>query len=100
MTLGAGAKALADPTLLIDEYDVEASHQATVGQIDEETLYYLQSRGLDIRQATRLMTAGFLTPLFDRVSLEGLKRRLLEAFYEKIELESTLTERGMGGDAE
>lgn len=92
MTLGDKAKAFVDPTLLIDEYDVKASHAATVGQVDEDALFYLRSRGLDLRQASRLMTAGFLTPLFDRITLPELRRELLAQFYEKMHLEEILGE--------
>ncbi len=90
MTLGKEAKAYADPTLLIDEYDVKASHAATVGQVDEEALFYLKSRGLNDSQAARLMTAGFLTPLFDRISIPALKERLLQQFYEKLQMDEII----------
>lgn len=92
MTLGEGAQAYADPTLLIDEHDVEASHAATVGQIDENQLFYLQSRGLNKVQASRLMTAAFLTPLFDRIQIDSLREELLEEFYHKIEVDAILME--------
>lgn len=90
MTLGDEAKAYADPTLLIDEYDVQASHAATIGHVDEDALFYLQSRGLDKQAASRLMTAGFLTPLFDRIAHEGLREKLLQQFYEKLRLDDML----------
>lgn len=90
MTLGDEAEAYADPTLLIDEYDVTASHAATIGQVDEEALFYLQSRGLSKQQAARLMTAGFLTPLFDRISHEPLREQLLRQFYGKLQLDDML----------
>ncbi len=96
MTLGDKAKAFVDPTLLIDEYDVKASHAATVGQVDAEALFYLQSRGLDRLQAARLMTAGFLTPLFDRITLPVLRKELLGQFYEKMNLEEILGEASDG----
>lgn len=92
MTLDINAKAYADPTLLIDEHDVEASHQATVGQIDQNQLYYLQSRGLSKEQASRLMTAAFLTPLFSRISIEEVKNSLIERFYEKMHVSEILGE--------
>lgn len=94
MTLGENAKAFVDPTLLIDEYDVKASHAATVGQVDENALYYLQSRGLTRQQAARLMTAGFLTPLFDRIQYAPLREQLLAIFYEKMHLDTVLGEAG------
>lgn len=51
------------PILLIDENDVKASHATTLGQPDENQLYYLQSRGLTRKQALGLLTLGYLTPI-------------------------------------
>ncbi len=90
MTLRPTAQAYADPTLLIDEYDVEASHQATVGQVNPDQLFYLQSRGLDEKSATRLMTAAFLTPMLDRVRMPALRDILVHRFYEKMDVEDLL----------
>jgi Fe-S cluster assembly protein SufD len=53
----------ADPVLKIDENEVEASHAATVGRVNEEHLYYLQSRGLNHLEAKRLITLGYLQPI-------------------------------------
>ncbi|HHX37746.1 MAG TPA: SufD family Fe-S cluster assembly protein, partial [Clostridiaceae bacterium] len=76
ITLGKNARAFTDPTLLIDEYDVEASHAATVGQMDEDAMFYLQSRGLTPEQAKRLVTSGFLMPLIDRIPQNELRNQL------------------------
>lgn len=92
MTIGDEAKAFVDPTLLIDEYDVKASHAATVGQVPEDALFYLQSRGLTRNQAARLMTAGFLTPLFARITLPTLRDELLALFYGKMHVDDILGE--------
>jgi Fe-S cluster assembly scaffold protein SufB len=53
----------ADPVLKIDENEVEASHAATVGRVNEDHLYYLQSRGLTKSDAKRLITLGYLQPI-------------------------------------
>jgi len=63
VVLGEYARLDANPLLLIDEYDVEASHGAAIGRIDEEQLYYLMSRGLSENDAQRLIINGFLAPL-------------------------------------
>lgn len=84
ITLGDAAKANADPTLLIDEADVQASHAATVGQMDEETMYYLRSRGLTAEQAKRLVTIGFLNPLLDRIDLPELREEIRAFLTEKV----------------
>ncbi len=64
------ASAKCDPVLLIDEYDVEASHAAAVGQIDQEELYYLQSRGLSYNECISLLVHGFVVGVLDKVEEE------------------------------
>ncbi len=49
------------PQLLIDENDVEASHATTVGSIDDNQLFYMQSRGLSAKEAGALLTLGYLS---------------------------------------
>lgn len=67
LTLDNSAKANTYPLLIINEYDVEAGHATSVGQLNNEALYYLQSRGLTENAAKRLMTRGFLVPIVDRL---------------------------------
>jgi Fe-S cluster assembly protein SufD len=58
INLGPKAQSVANPVLVIDEFDVKASHAATVGKLDEEQIYYLQSRGLNQQQAVGLLIEG------------------------------------------
>lgn len=69
----------ANPYLYIDEYDVKASHAAGVGKMDEEHLYYLQSRGLTKKQAMHLITYGYLKPVIEVIDNEMLKERFEKA---------------------
>ncbi|MFR7592367.1 MAG: SufB/SufD family protein [Longibaculum sp.] len=71
--------ASANPYLYIDEYDVKASHAAGVGKMDEEHLYYLQSRGLTKKQAMQLITYGYLQPVSDVIDNQMLKERFEDA---------------------
>lgn len=64
------------PTLLIDEYDVEASHGAAIGQIDENQLFYLLSRGLNEADAKGLIVSGYVNPFIDKINNEVLSKRL------------------------
>lgn len=66
-----------NPILLIDEYDVKAGHGATIGKLDEEILYYLQSRGLTKKAAEKLVIHGFLKPIIDEIDDELLKERFM-----------------------
>jgi len=51
------------PILIIDDNEVAASHACSLGQPDENQLYYLQTRGLTYREALRLITIGYLMPI-------------------------------------
>ncbi|MFA5720066.1 MAG: SufD family Fe-S cluster assembly protein [Acholeplasmataceae bacterium] len=64
-----------NPILLIDEHDVTAGHGATVGRLEEVSLYYLMSRGLSKKEAEVLMINGLLAPLINAISDEPLKER-------------------------
>lgn len=57
------SSACAKPILKIDENDVVASHAAIVGEINEEHLYYLTSRGICLDDAKKLITYGYLKPI-------------------------------------
>jgi Fe-S cluster assembly protein SufD len=83
IVLDAESRLDANPLLLIDEYDVIASHGAAIGQIDEEQLYYLMSRGLSQKDAERLIINGFLSPIMESLSSETLKTVFLESVQRK-----------------
>lgn len=64
----------ATPTLEIDENEVKASHDMAVGRIDDETLFYLQSRGLDVDEAKKLIIAGFFQSILERLDDKNQKQ--------------------------
>lgn len=74
MMFDASCQASANPYLYIDDYDVQASHAAAVGKMDEEHLYYLQSRGLSKKQAMQLITYGYLMPVVEVIDNEMIKK--------------------------
>jgi Fe-S cluster assembly protein SufD len=74
------------PILLIDENDVQASHATTIGQIDENQLYYLQTRGLTKTQALGLITVGYLMPIASVLDDEALKEELTSKIEKKVGL--------------
>lgn len=81
-----GCNAQANPYLYIDEYDVKASHGASVGKIDEDHLYYLQSRGLSKQDAMHLVTYGYFLPVLEFISVDSLKERFSNVLKEKVGL--------------
>ncbi|MDX1460209.1 MAG: Fe-S cluster assembly protein SufD [Xanthomonadales bacterium] len=57
----------AKPELEIYADEVVASHGATVGQLDEQALFYLQTRGIERGEARRILTLAFCRPVSDRI---------------------------------
>lgn len=84
LTLSANAKIKAMPNLYIDEYDVIANHAASIGSISKEDLFYLMSRGLEERDAAKLIVLGFVQPLLDKISDESLRKEIQENFVSKL----------------
>ena len=67
LVLSEGASAESVPNLEIETNDVRCSHASAVGPIDEEQLYYLESRGVPPGAAERLIVLGFFTEVLDRL---------------------------------
>jgi Fe-S cluster assembly protein SufD len=61
------------PQLEIDANDVKCTHGATVGQIDEEAVFYLRSRGIGYAEARALLTYAFAADILERVSLAPVR---------------------------
>lgn len=64
------------PELLIDEYDVQAAHATSIGQVNDRQLYYLQSKGLNMNQILHLMAKGYLQPVCNLIVDEQLKQQV------------------------
>lgn len=85
LALSSQARALPNPQLEIENNDVRCTHGATVGQLDAESLFYLQSRGIPREEARRLVVFGFFNHVLERVRWSGMGERLGEAIQEKME---------------
>ena len=72
------SRAWAEPKLEIEANDVKASHAATVGQVDKEQKFYLQSRGLNDKQAEELLVEGFLGQVIDKIDNVKIKRKVYD----------------------
>lgn len=64
------------PQLEIYADDVRCSHGATVGQLDEAALFYMQQRGIPAREARLLLMFAFVNEVIDTIRLDALKDRL------------------------
>jgi Fe-S cluster assembly protein SufD len=64
------------PQLIIEADDVKCSHGATIGQIDEEALFYLRSRGIEEKQARLMMMNAFSYEVVQNIKVEPLRDRI------------------------
>jgi Fe-S cluster assembly protein SufB len=70
LILDAASKASTSPEMQIEENEVEAAHEATVGKIGEDQLFYLMSRGITQDEAESLIVNGFIEPIVKELPLE------------------------------
>ena len=66
------------PQLEIYADDVKCSHGATVGQLDENALFYMQQRGISLKEARLLLMFAFVNEVIDTIRLDALKEALCE----------------------
>lgn len=70
------ANAESKPNLEVFADDVKASHGATVGQLDQEELFYLKTRGLEDSVAKNLLVAGYGREVIDQIPVQSLQQQL------------------------
>ncbi len=84
LLLSEGAKVDTQPQLEILADDVQCSHGATVGQLQEDALFYLRSRGIGEREAGRILAQGFAREVIESSGVGFMKDALLELVNEKL----------------
>ncbi len=72
------------PGLEILTDDVRCTHGATVGRIDSDQVFYLESRGIPRKEAEKLIVEGFFDPIMQRIPFKGVKKRFQSAIEEKM----------------
>ena len=77
LLLSENAEVNVKPELEIYADDVKCSHGATTGELDEQMLFYLRSRGLNKEEAKKILIEGFVNELFENVANKELKKKLL-----------------------
>ena len=85
LVLSDHAKADSKPELEILNNDVRCTHGSTVGQVDDEQLFYLETRGISREEATRLIVEGFFEDVINRVRVESVRTTLREAVARRLE---------------
>ncbi len=86
LTLSKGAWAESVPNLDIETNDVKCSHASTVGPIDEDQLFYLESRGIRPDVAERLVVLGFFDEVLDQLPVGGLAAGLRKKVADKLSI--------------
>ena len=84
LLLSPDAQATPIPGLEIEANDVRCTHGATVGQVDEQHLFYLMSRGLTRADAQRAIVRGFFEPVLERIGSETVRDSLAAALDARI----------------
>ena len=89
LTLSPGAWAESVPNLDIETHDVKCSHASTVGPIDEEQRFYIESRGIRPEVAERLVVLGFFDEVIDQLPARSLTADLRQRVASKLDLTGT-----------
>jgi len=84
LVLSEKARADSIPGLEILTDDVRCTHGATIGKIDQDLVFYLQSRGLDRKDAEKMIVEGFFDPIMQRIPFDTIRERFQKAIEEKM----------------
>ena len=77
------------PQLEIFANDVKCTHGATIGQLDDEAIFYLRSRGVDFAKARDILIFAFASDVVDRLKIEPLRDHLHKLIHDRLEEERT-----------
>jgi Fe-S cluster assembly protein SufD len=72
------------PTLEIHNDDVKCNHGSTIGQIEQEPLFYLRSRGIGEEEARNLLVYAFASELVDRMKIEPVREQIRRALFQSL----------------
>ena len=90
LLLSDDASADAKPQLEIYADDVKCTHGATVGQLNDESIYYLRSRGIGLERARRMLIHAFAGEIIDRVKHEALREELDALVWDRLEQQASV----------
>jgi Fe-S cluster assembly protein SufD len=85
LLLSPNASAFPSPNLEIEANEVRCSHGASVGQVDQDQLFYLMARGIPKDQATRMIVEGFFTDVLAREMVTSVREHLAELIVRKMD---------------
>ncbi|WP_253738094.1 Fe-S cluster assembly protein SufD [Halohasta salina] len=85
LMLSDESEADASPKLIIKNHDTEASHSATVGQVDQEDLLYMTSRSIDPNTARNMLVEGFFVPVLEEIDVEAFREDLSDLIIARLD---------------
>jgi Fe-S cluster assembly protein SufD len=84
LVLSESARADSIPGLEIEANDVRCTHGATAGRVDEDMIFYAQTRGIPRDEAIRLIVEGFFADVYDRITVDPVCETLRQAVAAKL----------------
>jgi len=84
MLLSPKAKGDAIPSLIVETDNVKASHGGTVGELDQEQIFYMMTRGLSRAEAVRVLVEGYFEEVVQRLEDPGLEDLVRRRIAEKL----------------
>lgn len=91
LMLGRDARCDSIPGLEIEADDVRCTHGATTGRVDEEQVFYAQSRGISEKEAMHMIVEGFFQQVYDRIPIEVVRETLSRTVQGKLGIEALVT---------
>ena len=85
LLLSEHARASPIPKLEIDNNDVSASHEASVGQIEAEKIFYLMTRGLDEQEARKVYVEGFFEQYLSQIEVKEIREGVEKIVSERMD---------------
>jgi Fe-S cluster assembly protein SufD len=90
LLLSPDAKADSKPELEIMANDLRCTHGSAISRLEEQHLFYLQTRGLSREQAVHMIVEGFFAEVLDRLPLEGVRQAIEQRIAEKMGAQAPL----------
>lgn len=85
MLLSDTAKLIALPMLLCSEEEVEGNHSSSAGKIGEKELFYIMSRGFELKEAMKLMVRARFNQILEKIENEELKEEILQEIDKRLD---------------
>ena len=85
MLLSDTAKSIALPVLLCSEEEVEGNHSSSAGKIGEKELFYIMSRGFELKEAMKLMVRARFNQILEKIENEELKEEILQEIDKRLD---------------